>query len=141
MFVCVLTTGRLYCHFVSFSVAIGRFLLSLFGLLNAPEIYTAAVGLYVVWTLTRIILFVVPYAFQGLSSLTAQLLSWMVILLKCVVAGIILFIIIPLGMGFLADMLIFCPLRVPVNKTPVFYPTTVSQTHTHIHIHTHKSMR
>lgn len=118
-----------------FLVAIGRFLLSLFGLVNAPEIYTAAVGLYVVWMITRTFMFVMPYAYRGVLPLTAQLLSWIMIAMKCVIAGIILFIIIPLCMGYLADMLIFCPLRVPVHKTPIFYPTTVSHAIvTHVHV-------
>ena len=95
------------------------------GLVNAPEIYTAAVGLYIIWMVTRMCIFVFPYASHGMSHLAVQLLSWIVIGIKCVIAGLVLFIIIPLCVGYLADMLFFCPIRVPIHKTPIFYPTTV----------------
>ena len=46
--------------------------------------------------------------------------------LKCVVAGFLLFVVIPLLLGHLVDLLLITPLRVPTDRTPIFYPSTVS---------------
>ena len=46
---------------------------------------------------------------------------------KCVVAGFLLLVVIPLLLGHLVDLVIITPLRVPSNRTPLFYPSTVSQ--------------
>ena len=44
---------------------------------------------------------------------------------KCVVAGVLLFGVIPLMLGLLCDLIIFTPLRVPLDRTPVYFLSTV----------------
>lgn len=42
------------------------------------------------------------------------------------VAGFLLFVVIPLLLGDLVNLLIISPIRVPMNKTPIIYYSTVS---------------
>ena len=42
------------------------------------------------------------------------------------VAGFLLLVVIPLLLGHLVDLVVITPLRVPSNRTPLFYPSTVS---------------
>ena len=44
---------------------------------------------------------------------------------KCIIAAILLFIVIPLLLGHLVNLLLISPLRVPMHKTPIFYFSTV----------------
>ena len=104
----------------------GRHLLALISVTNGSEIYTAALGFYVIWIVTRILLFIIPYARGGIISVVKHIPSWMWTLVKCSIAATLLLIIIPLCMGILADMLLICTLRVPLYKTPLFYSSTVS---------------
>ncbi len=48
--------------------------------------------------------------------------------MKCMVAGFLLFVVIPLLLGHVVDLLLITPLRVPSDRTPVFYPSTVRHT-------------
>ena len=121
-----------------YAVAVGRFIMSLVGVTQAPEIYTAAIGLYILWLLIRFGASIVSYISQGLEILFEQVKVWSVQGVKCMVAGFLLFVVIPLLLGHLVDLLLISPLRVPHNRTPVFYPSTVSPSpHTHTHTHTH----
>lgn len=108
------------------SVAIGRFSLSLAGLRNAPEMYTASVGLYLTWIAIKLFITLHLYASQGAISFLLKLVSWMLLIMKCIFVGVILFVIIPLMMGHLIELILLSPIRVPSNKFPVFYHSTVS---------------
>ena len=44
---------------------------------------------------------------------------------KCVVAGVLLFGVVPLLLGLLCDLIVFTPLRVPLDRTPVYFLSTV----------------
>lgn len=44
---------------------------------------------------------------------------------KSVVAGVLLFGVIPLMLGLLCDLIVFTPLRVPLDRTPVYFLSTV----------------
>ena len=46
--------------------------------------------------------------------------------IKCVIVGFLLVVVIPLLLGHLVDLVIITPLRVPSDRTPLFYPSTVS---------------
>ena len=107
-------------------VSIGRLLMSLFGVSQAPEIYTAAVGLYTLWLIIRFGATIVSYVMQGTEILVEQMKLWSLQGVKCAVAGVLLFVVIPLLLGHLVDLLLISPLRVPYDRTPVFYPSTVS---------------
>ena len=60
-------------------VLLGRLVLSLFGILSAPEIYTAAIGFYLIWAMIRCISTIVKYAAGGLRSFLSEILKWIVI--------------------------------------------------------------
>lgn len=109
-----------------FAVAIGRTSLRLVGLVDAPEMYTASIGLFLFWIALRLLVAIVPHAALGVLAFLKQMVSWTVLMLKCLCAGFFLFVVIPLFMGHLVELVLLSPLRVPVNKLPVFYPSSVS---------------
>ena len=108
------------------TVAIGRFIMGLFWLTNPPEIYTAAIGLYSLWLLIRLANSLYSYVTEGAVQLMTQVAFWALQALKCVVAGSLLFVVIPLLLGHLVDLFLLSPLRVPTDRTPIFYASTVS---------------
>lgn len=59
-------------------VSVGRLLMSIVGVSQAPDIYTAAIGLYSVWLFVRAASTLMHYTSQGLSSLTSQISIWTV---------------------------------------------------------------
>ena len=107
-------------------MAIGRFVMGLFWMTNPPEIYTAAIGLYSLWLLIRLANSLYDYVKEGVVQLASQVAVWVVQALKCVVAGTLLFVVIPLLLGHLVDLFLLSPFRVPTDRTPIFYPSTVS---------------
>lgn len=130
MYVCTVgiakRTAFLINYYLFISVAIGRLLLHCVGLLDAPEMYTASIGLYLMWISIKFSITIIPYALEGTTLFFRQLKSWIYLVIKCALAGTILFLIIPLIMGHLVELILLSPLRVPVDKFPVFYPSTVS---------------
>ncbi len=88
--------------------------------------YTAFVGLYIMWLVIKVCITLFPHASLGFYTFMTKVGSWMIMLIKCVIAGTVIFVIIPLIMGRLVDSFILSPLRVPSNKIPVFYLSTVS---------------
>lgn len=50
--------------------------MSLVGISEAPDIYTAAIGLYTVWLLLRAGGTILHYTSQGLSTLAIQISVW-----------------------------------------------------------------
>ena len=51
------------------SVLTGRFILSLVGIGSGPELYTAAIGFYTVWILSRVLTYLYEYVARGLDGL------------------------------------------------------------------------
>ena len=135
--------------------------MGLFWMNNPPEIYTAAIGLYSLWLIIRVSTSLYGYLTEGAVQLMTQVAVWVVQALKCVVAGTLLFVVIPLLLGHLVDLFLLSPLRVPTDRTPIFYASTVSHTflkkkklyniechflkvqwvyvHIHTHTHTHRN--
>lgn len=111
---------------VTLAVAIGRFVMGLFWMTNPPEIYTAAIGLYSLWLLVRVSTSIYSYVTEGAVQFMEQAAFWSVQVLKCLVAGFLLFVVIPLLLGHLVDLFLLSPLRVPTDRTPIFYISTVS---------------
>ena len=109
------------------TVAIGRFVMGLFWLTNPPEIYTAAIGLYSLWLLIRVSTSLYSYITEGAAQLMTQVAFWALQALKCAVAGFLLFVVVPLLLGHLVDLFLLSPLRVPTDRTPIFYASTVSK--------------
>lgn len=66
-------------YIVLLIVLLGRLVLSLFGILSAPEIYTAAIGFYLIWAMIRCGSTIVKYAAGGLRSFLSETMKWTVI--------------------------------------------------------------
>jgi E3 ubiquitin-protein ligase MARCH6 len=105
-------------------VSVGRLLMQVVGVSEAPDIYTAAIGLYSVWLALRAGGTLLHYTSQGLSTLAQQISLWSLQVVKCLVAGLLLLVVVPLLLGHLMDLVLITPLRVPSNRTPLFYPST-----------------
>ena len=101
--------------------------MSLFWLTNPPEIYTAAIGLYSLWLLIRVFTSLYSYVTEGAVQLMTQVAFWAGQTLKCAMAGFLLFVVVPLLLGHLVDLFLLSPLRVPTDRTPIFYASTVSK--------------
>lgn len=69
-------------------VLLGRVVLSLFGILSAPEIYTAAIGFYLIWAMIRCGSTIISYAAAGLRSFLSETLKWIVIVCISIDCGI-----------------------------------------------------
>ena len=54
----------------------GRFVMNLLGMTQAPEIYTAAIGLYGLWLIIRLLYAVVHYISLGIRTFTSQIHIW-----------------------------------------------------------------
>lgn len=105
-------------------VAVGRYSLHIFGLVDAPIMYTSSFGLYIMWLVIRFISVIVSFGLQGRTSFCEQINMWSCLLIKGFVAGILLFLVIPLLMGHIIELIILNPLRVPVFKYPIYYFST-----------------
>lgn len=73
---------------LSVPVLLGRVILSLFGILSAPEIYTAAIGFYLIWAMIRCGSTIISYAAAGLRSFLSETLKWIVIVCISIDCGI-----------------------------------------------------
>ena len=51
------------------SVLTGRFVLSLVGIESSPELYTAAIGFYTVWILSRVLTYLYEHVARGLEGM------------------------------------------------------------------------
>lgn len=107
-------------------MAVGRYALHLVGLVDAPVMYTASIGSYIIWIIIRLLTALITHALQGMERFRKQIVSWTGLLVKCGLAGLVLFVLVPLLMGRLVELILLSPLRVPFDKLPVFYPSTVS---------------
>ena len=58
------------------TVSMGRFVMNLLGMTQAPEIYTAAIGLYGLWLIIRLLYAVVHYISLGIKTFTSQIHIW-----------------------------------------------------------------
>ena len=52
-------------------VLTGRFVLSLVGIESSPELYTAAIGFYTVWILSRVLTYLYEHVARGLEGVLA----------------------------------------------------------------------
>ncbi|KAL5467202.1 hypothetical protein EMCRGX_G031401 [Ephydatia muelleri] len=118
-------TAIVFCTVVlTLPVFAGRHLLVLAGVEGAPDIYTAAIGFYIISLACRAGSSLLGYLVKGFKPFAQQLGVWTVQALKCLTAGVLLFVIIPLLLGHLVDLFVITPLRVPTDRTPVFYQST-----------------
>jgi E3 ubiquitin-protein ligase MARCH6 len=120
----VLSLVLFSCLILTIPVLAGRLLLSVIGISPVPDLYASAIGFYTVWIICRLLYYLWDHLKQGLEGFL--LLAKFVVLTgaKCVVAGALLFGVIPLLLGVLCDVMVFVPIRVPLERTPVYFLTT-----------------
>lgn len=93
----------------------------LFGDKRVNEFNSAAYGVYVNIVFIRIYNVLARGFNFGWSQIFKKVREWIPILIKMIATVIVLIGIIPLMIGFLFDVVILMPLRVPINQTPILY--------------------
>uniref|UniRef100_A0A672H602 E3 ubiquitin-protein ligase MARCHF6 n=1 Tax=Salarias fasciatus TaxID=181472 RepID=A0A672H602_SALFA len=107
---------------ITMPVFVGRWLISLWmGSATVHEMYTAASGLYVCWIAIRCTTGLVCWMPLGRSGLMFKFHEWEVMVVKTAVVAVLLVGVVPLLVGLLLELVIFVPLRVPLNQTPLFF--------------------
>uniref|UniRef100_A0A182PDN4 E3 ubiquitin-protein ligase MARCHF6 n=1 Tax=Anopheles epiroticus TaxID=199890 RepID=A0A182PDN4_9DIPT len=88
------------------------------------ELYTAAIGMYLCWLISRGIALAVNLVPQGRAAIVARIKHWMSIATSYAMAVIVFFLmlgVIPLMFGLLLELVVVIPLRVPPDQTPVLF--------------------
>jgi E3 ubiquitin-protein ligase MARCH6 len=123
----IITLGGFLCVstvLLIFPVLLGRIFMGYFGIMNPPDIYTSAIGLYLLWAGMRAVNAVLVKMSAGTKAIFFHVLTWLYQIIKCTIAAGILFFIIPILLGNLVNLFIISPIRVPINRTPVVYLST-----------------
>ncbi|XP_063703166.1 E3 ubiquitin-protein ligase MARCHF6 [Culicoides brevitarsis] len=88
------------------------------------ELYTAAMGTYLCWVMSRGIALAVNLFPQGRQAVIQKVKHWLSVGASYAMAASIFVLmlgVIPLMFGLLLEMVVVVPLRVPLDKTPVFF--------------------
>uniref|UniRef100_A0A182WJS7 E3 ubiquitin-protein ligase MARCHF6 n=1 Tax=Anopheles minimus TaxID=112268 RepID=A0A182WJS7_9DIPT len=88
------------------------------------ELYTAAIGMYLCWLISRGIALAVNLLPQGRAAVIARIKHWMSIATSYAMAMIVfvhMLGVIPLMFGLLLELVVVIPLRVPPDQTPVLF--------------------
>ncbi|XP_058054878.1 E3 ubiquitin-protein ligase MARCHF6 isoform X1 [Anopheles bellator] len=88
------------------------------------ELYTAAIGTYLCWLLSRGIAIAVNLFPQGREAVLARIKHWMSVATSYAMAAIVfvhMLGVIPLMFGLLLELVVVIPLRVPRDQTPVLF--------------------
>ncbi|XP_068141999.1 LOW QUALITY PROTEIN: E3 ubiquitin-protein ligase MARCHF6 [Drosophila tropicalis] len=92
--------------------------------MRAHELYTAEIGGYLCWIVSRGIAVVVTLLPQGRTAIIQKLKHWARIALQYalpVMTLIGIFVLVPLLFGLLLELVVVIPLRVPLRKTPIHF--------------------
>ncbi|CAN9503334.1 unnamed protein product [Ophioblennius macclurei] len=107
---------------ITMPVCVGRWLISFWmGSATVHEMYTAASGLYVCWIAIRCTTVLVYWMPLGQSGFMFKFHEWEVMVVKTIVVAVLLVGVVPLLVGLLLELVIFAPLRVPMNQTPLYF--------------------
>ncbi|TRY61038.1 hypothetical protein TCAL_01440 [Tigriopus californicus] len=85
------------------------------------ELYTAASGLYVCLVLIKGITLVLSWTQQGWEQMSKKITQCVGVGARAAVALVLLVGVIPLMFGFLLDVVVLIPLRVPVVQSPIYF--------------------
>jgi E3 ubiquitin-protein ligase MARCH6 len=105
MFVLPVTMGRNIVYFILNSK-------------NPNDLYTVALGLYIVWLCIKAWIVARMWIQQGLAAIT----SAAIFLSRVIAAAIPLVLIIPYLIGIYFQLLVVGPLRVASHQTPLYFP-------------------
>lgn len=124
MFIIIVMVSFIMAAVMAFTlpVIIGRNLLALvFGDTVVHELYTAAVGFYVIWLTLRILVAVSSWYPVGFSTVYRKAKWLLSIVSKVILGTLALFGITPFLLGIIFELVVVIPLRVPYDQTPVIY--------------------
>lgn len=88
------------------------------------ELYTAALGIYMCWILSRGISIAVNLFPQGRAAIVEKLKQWANVATSYAMAVfiiILLFGVVPMLFGLLLELVIIIPLRLSLIQTPIFF--------------------
>lgn len=117
-------------------ICLGRYVMALWSLGthltpqkgDAPtrphELYTAAMGTYLCWLMSRGVALAVNLFPQGRQAVIQKVKHWLSVGASYAMAASIFVLmlgVIPLMFGLLLELVVVVPLRVPLDKTPVFF--------------------
>lgn len=88
------------------------------------ELYTAALGIYLCWVLSRGISIAVNLFPQGRAAVIEKLKHWVSVGASYAMAAIIFVLmlgVVPLLFGLLLELVVVVPLRVPMTQTPILF--------------------
>ena len=104
-------------------VMTGRKLISLWMGDNTKihDFNTAACGLYAGLVLLRVFTLLCSWIPRGWAAIAVKIREGIIFLAKLFFAGFLLLGVIPLMIGFLFDVVVIVPLRVPLNQSPIMF--------------------
>lgn len=88
------------------------------------ELYTAAMGTYLCWVLSRGVAVALNLLPQGRTAVIQKVKYWLSVGASYTLAAIICILmlgVIPLMFGLLLELVVVVPLRVPLDQTPVLF--------------------
>lgn len=88
------------------------------------ELYTAAIGIYLCWLLSKGIALAVNLLPQGRTAIIDKFKHWCSVAFSYGLAAVIFVLmlgLVPLMFGLLLELVVVVPLRVPLTQTPVLF--------------------
>lgn len=88
------------------------------------ELYTAAIGIYLCWLMSKGIALAVNLFPQGRIAIVEKFKHWCSVAVSYGLAAMIFVLmlgVVPLMFGLLLELVVVVPLRVPLNQTPVLF--------------------
>lgn len=88
------------------------------------ELYTAAMGTYLCWIISRGIALAVNLFPQGRVAVLQKIKHWLSIAAQYAMAAVIFIVmlgLVPLIFGLLLELVVVVPLRVPIDQTPILF--------------------
>lgn len=88
------------------------------------ELYTAAIGIYLCWLISKGIALAVNLFPQGRTAIVEKFKHWCSVAISYGLAAVIFVLmlgVVPLMFGLLLELVVVVPLRVPLNQTPVLF--------------------
>lgn len=101
---------------------VGRKTIGLFVSEQVSDSYTIACGLYIIMLNIKSVNLMVKWLPRGWAEISVRLKDVLVMFVKTLTAALLLCGFLPLLIGFLFEVILFVPIRVPSNQTPIYYP-------------------
>ncbi|GMS99893.1 hypothetical protein PENTCL1PPCAC_22068, partial [Pristionchus entomophagus] len=104
-------------------VLLGRTLIGkMSGHRNVHELYTSAVGFYVIWMVLRALMMVAEWVPQGARRIAVAVWDLFLVAMKLLIVAIPLIVIIPTVFGVYFQLVFLAPSKVSSAQTPLLFP-------------------